>query len=90
MPKITPPLPDLKQYDNILVGGPVWSYDPSTPVLSFLHKLGNFSGKVAPFYTSVGNNGNYEKIFAKENSKLNVVAGNANGQDLADWVKNFN
>ncbi len=90
LPGLTNAMPDFAQYDNILVGGPVWSYYPSTPVLAFLVKLGNFAGKVAPFYTSVGNNGNYEQIFAGENKKLNVVAGNDNGHNLAAWLKQFN
>lgn len=49
LPGLTNAMPDFAQYDNILVGGPVWSYYPSTPVLAFLVKLGNFAGKVAPF-----------------------------------------
>lgn len=90
LPDLINAMPDFSQYDNILVGGPVWSYYPSTPVLAFLTKLDNFAGKVAPFYTSVGNNGNYEQIFANENKNLNVVVGNDNGHNLAAWLKQFN
>lgn len=89
LPKIKSELPDFSQYGNILVGGPVWSYYPSTPVLSFLNQLGNFSGTVAPFYTSVGNNGDYEKIFASQNKNLKVVSGNDNGHGLEHWLQQF-
>lgn len=89
LPKIITPMPDFAKYDNILVGGPVWSYSSSTPVLSFLKILGNYSGKVAPFYTSIGNNGAYEKIFTEENPKLNILPGNANGENIEEWVKQF-
>lgn len=89
LPEIVSPLPDFAQYDNILVGGPVWSYYPSTPVLNFLNKLGRFAGKVAPFYTSVGNNGNYEQIFAAQNKNLHVLPGNDNGHNLEKWLAQF-
>lgn len=89
LPKITTPMPDFAKYNNILVGGPVWSYSPSTPVLSFLRILKNYSGKVASFYTSVGNNGAYEKVFAEENPELNILSGNANGQNVETWIKQF-
>lgn len=89
LPEIISKLPDLNQYDNVLVGGPVWSYYPSTPVLSFLKQLGNYRGTVAPFYTSVGNNGDYEKIFANQNQNLKVVAGNDNGHGLQQWLEQF-
>lgn len=89
LPEIISKLPDFNQYNNILVGGPVWSYYPSTPVLSFLNKLGHYRGTVAPFYTSVGNNGDYEKIFAGQNRELKVVAGNDNGHGLKQWLQQF-
>lgn len=89
LPQITNSLPSFSDYDCILVGGPVWSYSPSTPVLSFLDKLGNYQGEVAPFYTSVGNDGDYESQFGKENSKLDILSGNSNGKDLNNWIKQF-
>lgn len=89
LPSIVTDLPDISGYDAILVGGPVWSYSPSTPVLSFLDTLKNFAGKVAPFYTSIGNNGDYEKKFASQNETLNVLPGNDNGYQLKQWVQRF-
>lgn len=89
LPRIVTELPNFSEYDSILVGGPVWSYSPSTPVLSFLDNLEKFPGKVAPFYTSIGNNGDYEKKFANENSALNVLPGNANGYQLKEWIQQF-
>lgn len=35
LPQIVNSLPSFSDYNCILVGGPVWSYSPSTPVLSF-------------------------------------------------------
>lgn len=82
-------LPDFSSYDNLLVGGPVWSFQPSTPILHFLDTLKDYQGTVAPFYTSVGQNGDYEAIFKARNPQLKVVAGNDNGKDLEAWVKQF-
>lgn len=55
----------------------------------FLDKLGNYQGKIAPFYTSVGNDGDYEFKFGKENPKLDILPGNSNGKDLSEWIKQF-
>ena len=72
LPQIVNSLPSFSDYNCILVGGPVWSYLPSTP-----------------FYTSVGNDGDYEFKFGKENPKLDILPGNSNGKDLSEWIKQF-
>ncbi|VDG20449.1 flavodoxin family protein [Lactiplantibacillus mudanjiangensis] len=63
LPALTTELPDLNQYDLILVGGPVWGGTVSTPVRSFLTQLSDFKGIVAPFYTDAGTPGQYEADF---------------------------
>jgi hypothetical protein len=35
LPALVQPLPDCNNYDVILVGGPVWSGKPATPIMSF-------------------------------------------------------
>ncbi|MFC6207217.1 flavodoxin [Levilactobacillus tongjiangensis] len=65
LPQLTNSLPDLSQFDTILVGGPVWSAKVSTPVRTFLGKLKNYKGTVAPFYTDAGTPGGYEADFTK-------------------------
>lgn len=54
-----------KNYDYILVGAPIWNNAPATPVYSFLKKLGHYDGKLAFFYTSVGQDSNAGSTFAK-------------------------
>jgi len=45
-------LPDIKEYDIILIGGPVWAFSASPIVVAAIEKLGNLSGKkVIPFVT---------------------------------------
>lgn len=43
--KLKKPLPDLKDFDLVLVGTPVWSFCPSPIVLSYLRSLKNMTGK---------------------------------------------
>lgn len=63
-PDIKDNFPDLKNYDTIFVGGPVWWYTVSTPMRSFLQKV-DFSGKkVVPFSTQGSNYGTYFEDFA--------------------------
>ena len=53
-PKLVGPLPDLKQYDVILVGYPIWWYIEPMPVKTFVEAQ-DLSGKVIlPFATSGG------------------------------------
>jgi len=45
-------LPDIKDYNLILLGGPVWGFSASPVVIAALKKLGNLSGKkILPFVT---------------------------------------
>lgn len=66
LPALDVELPDLEQYDTILIGGPVWSYTVATPLSRFLSQM-DFTGKtVAPFWTDAGSPGDYEADFAAQ------------------------
>lgn len=86
-PELVNALPDLDQYDLILVGGPVWSGEPAAPLHTFLAKLTDFTGKVAAFYTDAGTPGNYEQEFKQWAGDLNVLPAHASSQQLEQWVK---
>jgi len=75
LPELTSKLPDLAEFDTILVGGPVWSGKVATPVRSLLRKLATYTGTLAPFYTDAGTPGDYEADFAGLVPQANVVAG---------------
>ena len=47
LPALKKDPPDMSSYDLVLVGGPVWWYTVSTPVMSFL-KQADFAGKELP------------------------------------------
>ena len=58
-------LPNLSNYDLILIGGPVWSGKPSNPIQKYL-SMTDFSGKkVAGFWTAFGEPGDYANEFKK-------------------------
>ncbi|MBN1971767.1 MAG: hypothetical protein JW870_20570 [Candidatus Delongbacteria bacterium] len=45
-------LPDIKDYDLILLGGPVWAFSASPIAIVALKKLGDLTGKkILPFVT---------------------------------------
>jgi len=75
LPRLTSKLPDLTQFDTILVGGPVWSGKVATPVRSLLGQLTAYTGTLAPFYTDAGTPGDYEADFAGLAPQANVVPG---------------
>ncbi|MFD1318337.1 flavodoxin [Loigolactobacillus zhaoyuanensis] len=63
LPPLNNALPDLQQYDTILIGGPVWSAKVATPVRTFLQQNPQLPAVVAPFYTDAGTVGGYETDF---------------------------
>lgn len=66
LPELKGELPDITDYDTILIGGPVWSSTLASPVMTYLEK-NDFTGKnVAAFWTDLGNEGNYKTDFAKQ------------------------
>ncbi|WP_172460130.1 cyclophilin-like fold protein [Priestia endophytica] len=66
LPELAGKLPDMSDYDVILVGGPVWTSTVATPVMSFLKQV-DFGGKeVAGFWTDSGNPGNYAADFEEQ------------------------
>jgi len=92
---------NLSDYDLVLVGGPVWSGQVSTPVRSFLKQTSGFQGKIAPFYTSAGSDEKYETDFGKLTDGLDVVTGigmtsgslqneESASTQLSDWIKQIN
>ncbi|MTV82145.1 flavodoxin [Secundilactobacillus folii] len=91
MPKLVNAVPDPSHYDRVLIGGPVWSGTPATPVLAFLHAINSRSLAVAPFYTDVGNAGDYEVHFKQAAGNLDVLpgfeaTGVTNQREMTDWL----
>lgn len=74
-PKITTALPDLSYYDLLLIGGPVWNEQVSSPIMALLQQLQGFTGKVAPFSTGRSETGDYQAAFVDCAGKLQVVGG---------------
>ena len=75
LPALKGTLPDMAPYDLILVGGPVWWYSVSTPVMQFL-ALTDFAGKkVAAFCTHAGGVGHYFPHFKEQAHNAVVLEG---------------
>lgn len=75
LPELTIKLPQLDYYDAILVGGPVWDGQISSPVMQLLKQLQGYTGVVAPFSTGWSDTGNYQQDFTAHAGKLRVVSG---------------
>lgn len=75
LPELINKIPDLNEYDLVLVGGPVWSGLVSTPIQVLLKELSEFKGTVIPFYTSAGSDQNYETDFKQLGKELKVKKG---------------
>lgn len=85
MPELTGALPDVSEYDRILIGTPVWNNSMANPVLGYLQQT-DFDGKVvAPFWTYITNQGSTGKDFTANIQNSTPADGlalrSANGMD---------
>lgn len=98
MPALSGKLPDISEYDQILIGTPVWNDSMSNPIASYLEQT-DFDGKiVAPFWTYITNQGTTKKDFNNRIQNGDVKTGlplsSANGMSdeeldrtLSDWLQ---
>ncbi len=75
LPNLTTKLPDLSYYDVLLVGGPVWDRQISSPIMKLLVQLQGYQGLVAPFSTGWSDTGNYQQDFIAHAGKLTIGPG---------------
>lgn len=88
---------DVKNYDIIFVGTPVWWYTMASPVKTFLAK-NNFEGKtIVPFCTHGGGGASSTYIdMAKLAPKATITEGyttyenSANVNDIRKWILSLN
>lgn len=82
LPELTNKIPDLNQYDYLVIAGPNWGASVSTPVISFLNKIQDYTGKVISVDSSVGEfEKRYNSQFKKFAGNLNVTATENNDSD---------
>lgn len=75
LPKLKGELPNIDDYDLIIVGGPVWSSTVSTPLMSFLEQM-DFKGKtVLSYWTDDGMPGHYKTDFKEQAKNANIIDG---------------
>jgi len=68
---------DLKQYERIFVGSPMWAYRPAPAINSFMYRT-NFEGRsVIPFFTMGGDTS--EKALANIKAKIEKRQGKVVG-----------
>lgn len=75
LPELSGELPDLSEYDLILVGGPVWSNTLASPVMTYLSQTDFLGKNVAPLWTYAGNEGQYRDNFNEQVRNANIVEG---------------
>lgn len=79
---------DFNDYDLILVGSPVWSGYPATPIKTLLDEMKNYNGELASFFTSAGTNHKaYISHFKEWANGLNVIGIARDDSAIKDWIK---
>ncbi|WP_251716234.1 flavodoxin family protein [Lactobacillus agrestimuris] len=88
LPQINLPKVDFEQYDLILIGSPVWDSMPASPIKSFLNELQrvNYSGKIASFFTDVGQDRNYDQTFKTWGKNLNIIGTGRDMSKINEWI----
>lgn len=61
LPPVTSAPINLSPYDTILIGGPVWGWTLSTPLMSFLNATDLAGRKVSAFWTFYDHDEKYDK-----------------------------
>jgi flavodoxin len=75
--KINPISVDVKQYERIFIGSPIWNSRPTPAINSFIYQT-NFEGRsVIPFFTMGGTNS--EKALANITAKIEKRQGKVAG-----------
>jgi flavodoxin len=75
--KINPIDVDLKQYERIFIGSPIWGSRPAPAINSFIYQT-NFEGRsIIPFFTMGGDNA--EKALANITAKIEKKQGKVAG-----------
>jgi flavodoxin len=75
--KINPIDVDLKQYETIFIGSPMWNSRPAPAINSFIYQT-NFEGRsIIPFFTMSGTNP--EKALANITAKIEKSQGKVAG-----------
>lgn len=94
-PEIAGTISDMKNYDVIFVGFPIWWYTAPTIIKTFLEST-DFSGKtIVPFATSGGSGiGNTSKDLQQVIPNAKVAEGKVlnrriSNEELEKWVKSF-
>ena len=88
-PVIAEPVPNIDQYDTVMIGFPIWWYVEPRIIDTFLDSY-DFSGKtLIPFATSGGSSiSKAEKSLRSHDPSISWAEGRIlNSSDAADWAK---
>lgn len=84
MPELAGTLPNLDNYDNIIIGGPVWGFNPSNPILSYVRQ-NDFSNKnILAFWTYYDHDEKYASALHHEVPTFNPKNGLELSMSLMD------
>lgn len=75
MPQINEDLPDLSNYDKIIIGGPVWGYSISNPIHAYLNQADFENKPVTAFWTYYDHDEKYVETFKAAAHNLNYFDG---------------
>jgi flavodoxin len=75
--RISPIGADLKQYERVFVGSPVWNSRPVPAINAFIYKMNFEQRSVVPFFTMAGDNSH--TALANITAKINKSRGKVTG-----------
>lgn len=85
-PKVSVP-DNYNNYEILLLGTPVWSGMPASPLVSFLEQIQDFNGKIYVFHTSVGQFGKeFDDTLNKWAKSLNILDSAEGDKKINQWL----
>lgn len=78
-PELYQTLLDLKDYDRIIIGSPVWAFKPAPSINTYLDKCSSLAGKRAVCFVTYGSGAGKDKTLASmkktvESKGANVIS----------------
>ena len=94
-------LPDLQEYDTVIVGGPVWGMTLANPVVTFMRNVDLMGKQVSAFWTFYDHDEKYDNAMKDYSMGADYVRGlslprsiTGNAKKIEDkinqWIKTLN
>lgn len=100
-PELLGDIPNLQEYETVIVGGPVWGMTLANPVVTFMRNIDLKGKKISAFWTFYDHDEKYDNAMKEYSKGADYVRGLALPRSISgntkktedkinEWIKTFN